>query len=127
MNQNTAEEKADYLHRNFQKLESCIKNDIDSGASTMLHSIRKRLNELIGIRRYLSENNEITLAQSQDFEQYEKELKTKIHALLQERLIWHSRLMDEHLTNDIKTTSLIVANVYNDIIDDGVIFLKELQ
>ena len=121
-----SQEKANYLHRNLQKLEDCIKNDTAKGASTMLHSIRKRLNELTAIRIYLFEFNEITYNQSEDLELFEKELRKQIHELLQERIIWHSKLMDKYL-KDIITTPLIVANVYNDIIDDGIIFQKEIK
>lgn len=122
----------EYLEKNLDILQENIKKDDAGYASTSLHRFRRRLEELDSIRHFLVEQNKIYDIDGIDDQI--KDIRKTIHERLEKRIAWQASLIDQIISKrklngtykDEFTTSVILANAYNDIfLAEDEVFCKE--
>ena len=111
----------EYLETRPNALQKDIEKDNADYASTMLHRYRRRLDEIDSIRYFLYEQNKIY--DTDGIDEQIRDIRKTIHERLEKRIQWQASLIDQTISNrklngtykDEFTTSVILANAYNDI------------
>lgn len=117
------EKNVKYLEKELTNLKQRLETDRAGFASTMLHSIRRRLDELVTIRRFLFQYGKLDLENVEWLEEIERPIFEIIKNRLQDRIFWIAHQIDDTIEarkkkgtyKDDFTTSVIIANAFNDI------------
>lgn len=117
---------AGILQERYDNLRCQLADDPAGHASTMLHPLRRHLDELNAVRHFLCDHGLIDMEQSMELGDGARDIADTIHDLLQKRLMWHAGMLDKSIaTRKAKgtykgefTTAVILANAYNDIFDN---------
>lgn len=114
------------LKRSYNRLLEMLEQDDAVYASTQLHYVRERMIELRGTKNYLLNHSLITPEESLDLKDIIEEIECILQTRLQCRIFWIARGIDNTIEERTQngtykgefTTSMILANAFNDIIGD---------
>lgn len=121
------ERRAKNLENRYKKLRKLIKDDQAKSASTMLHFYRRMIDEISFERRFLYEIGAIHQSTNEYLKDcFEKDFHQIIHDRISERIKWQGKLIDQTIESKKQrnvyknefTTSVILANAYNDIFEN---------
>ena len=124
----TPGENLDYcgiLQERYDNLRCQLADDPAGHASTMLHPLRRHLDDLNAVRHFLCDHGLIDMDASVELGDGARDIADTIHGLLQKRLMWHAGMLDKSIAarkargdDGGFTTAVILANAYNDIFDN---------
>ena len=113
------------LQERYDNLRCQLADDKAGHASTMLHPLRRHLDDLNAVRHFLCDHGLIDMEQSMELGDGARDIADTIHGLLQKRLMWHAGMLDKSIAarkargdDGGFTTAVILANAYNDIFDN---------
>lgn len=119
------------LMEDIIRLKKCVQEDSAGAASSVLHKWRKRFEELterawfMCYELHLFDNSEMEI-----FREEKNDVGKLIAKRLQDRIYWMAKIIDGDIEKMKKngtykgqfTTSVIIANAFNDIFDKEIYF-----